>query len=181
MRKGSKMTPEQRALISKRTKEAMQRPEVRKHFEESKVALNFKTKTPEVRAKISAAVRKNWEDDRYAKKCSENQFGIKTEYRGILFRSKSEAKIAKCLYENSIQYEYETHLIKYIKEDGLEHSYRPDFYLPDYDLFLEVKYRINPNDKEVNRKIEESLRQGYKIKLIDLTMMKGLPSIITSA
>lgn len=179
MKKGSKMTEEQKKRISEATKKAMQRPEVKAKIKASNRGANFHTERPEVKAKISKAVRKNWENDKYAKKCSENQFGVKTEYRGILFRSKSEAKVAKCLYENNIEYEYESRLIKYIKKsDGLEHNYRPDFYLPDYDLFLEVKYRIDYSNEEVMDKINKTKAQGINIMLVDLTMLNKLPSII---
>ena len=172
---GRKMTTEQRALISQRTREAMQRPEVKEKL--GKVALNFHTERPEVKAKISIAVRQNWKDNKYAKKCSQNQFGKKTKYNNIVFRSKIEAAYAKYMDEHNIKYEYEKHLFEY-ELDKVSHSYRPDFYLPDYDTFIEVKYRINDNDELVFTKLKALKKQNKRILLVDSTMLNKLIYIL---
>ena len=60
---------------------------------------------------------------------------IETYYRGIKFRSKNEAKWA-CFFDNAkIKYEYEPRL--FIGWTGA--YYKPDFYLPDYKKYAEVK------------------------------------------
>lgn len=174
-RKGWKMTEEQKALVSKRTKEAMQRPEIKEKL--GKVALNFHTERPEVRAKISIASRQRWKDNEYAKKCSQNQFGKKTEYNNIVFRSKIEAAYAKYMDEHNIKYEYEKHLFEY-ELNGVLHNYRPDFYLPEYKTFLEVKYRINDNDELVFTKLKALNQQGKRILLVDSTMLNKLIYIL---
>lgn len=60
---------------------------------------------------------------------------IETEYRGDPFRSRTEARFAVCFYTLGIRYIYEL--------EGFEFAggimYLPDFYLPDLDLWLEVK------------------------------------------
>ena len=172
---GRKMTEEQKALISKRTKEAMQRPEVKEKLKY--ICYNFHAERPEVKAKISAAVRQNWKNDRYAAKCANNRFGKKTKYNGIVFRSKIEATYAKYMDEHNIKYEYEKHLFEY-ELDGVLHNYRPDFYLPDYKTFLEVKYRINPKDKLVITKLNSVKEQDERILLVDSTMLNKLIYIL---
>jgi len=59
---------------------------------------------------------------------------IETEYAGVLFRSKLEAMHAKFFDMNNISWIYEPVLIS--NEYG---DYLPDFYLPDMDIYFEVK------------------------------------------
>lgn len=173
--KGWKMTEEQKALISERTKEAMQRPEVKAKL--SEIGLNFHTERQEVKAKMSKAAIENWKDDIFANKCANNQFGVKTEYNGIIYRSKTEAKFAEYMDDNNIKYEYEKYLFEY-ELNGVLHNYRPDFYLPEYDTFLEIKSRIKEDDELVFIKLEAVKKQNKRILLIDLSMMQKLKYIL---
>ena len=59
---------------------------------------------------------------------------IDTEYNGLYFRSRLEARWAVFFDTAEIRYEYEP--------EGFEHDgirYLPDFYLPDFDAYAEVK------------------------------------------
>jgi len=60
-----------------------------------------------------------------------------TNYRGILFRSKSEANAANYMDRLGIRwlYEHESYLL-----DG--EQYTPDFYLPEIDTLIEIKPEI---------------------------------------
>ena len=61
---------------------------------------------------------------------------IETEYKGYKFRSRLEARWAVFFDALRIRYEYET--------EGFEWGdwkYLPDFYLPDEDIYVEVKPR----------------------------------------
>ena len=51
-------------------------------------------------------------------------------------KSLEETKIANFLFMNGIKYEYEK-LYPFESEDPLRKAYRPDFYLCDYDIYLE--------------------------------------------
>ena len=65
---------------------------------------------------------------------------IETEYNGYRFRSRLEARWAVFFDSAGIRYEYEP--------EGFELSfgrYLPDFYLPDYQVYVEIK----PFDKSV--------------------------------
>ncbi len=56
------------------------------------------------------------------------------------FRSKTEYEFA-CHFERlGIRYEYETKRFRYTHPDGTRRWYRPDFYLPDEGVHIEVKY-----------------------------------------
>lgn len=61
----------------------------------------------------------------------------KITYMGEKVRSNQELMIANFLFLNGIEYEYE-------KEYPFKKGYRPDFYLPEYDLYLE-HYGIDEN------------------------------------
>lgn len=55
---------------------------------------------------------------------------------GEYVKSHEELMIANYLYLNGIQYEYER-LYPFKSDDAFRKQYRPDFYLPEYDLYLE--------------------------------------------
>lgn len=59
---------------------------------------------------------------------------IETLYNGYRFRSRLEARWAVFFDEAGIKYQYETQGFT----DG-EEKYLPDFYLPDFDTYAEVK------------------------------------------
>ena len=66
---------------------------------------------------------------------SKTYFGLEMKFKGTW-----ELEVANKLYENNIKF---TNIIKPIeyfwKESGKNHLYFPDFYLEDYDLYIEVK------------------------------------------
>lgn len=63
----------------------------------------------------------------------------KATYQGELVKSFEELEIANWLFLNGIRYEYEKKYDRPIpKETGAAHrAYKPDFYLPDYDIWVE--------------------------------------------
>ena len=78
----------------------------------------------------------------YKKYMQENKIGA---LRGDPVKSYEESQIANFLFLNGITYEYEP----FYKHDTatVEHrQYQPDFYLPDYDLYLE-HFGVNRNGK----------------------------------
>ncbi len=60
---------------------------------------------------------------------------IQTEYKGYLFRSRLEARWAVFFDKLGIRYEYEPEGL--VLSDGT--GYLPDFFLPDFHCFFEVK------------------------------------------
>ena len=55
---------------------------------------------------------------------------------GMTFRSNWEIEIAELLHELGIEFEYEPERF-YFRAEG--ESYLPDFYLPEYNVWIEVK------------------------------------------
>lgn len=60
------------------------------------------------------------------------------EYNNIILDGKWELDVAKYLDSQNIKWERPNHGIKYIWNNS-EHLYFPDFYLPDYNYYIEVK------------------------------------------
>lgn len=87
---------------------------------------------------------------------------IQTEYNGLKFRSRLEAKWAVFFDTAKIRYEYEPE--GYETEDG--ERYLPDFYLPDFDLYVEVKRDTEAGRKEIIEKCKSFIQWGGKIKMI---------------
>lgn len=95
---------------------------------------------PESKIKHSIASKRNFENPEFVKRHREyaNKF-IRKEHNGIKYRSFWELFIAKSLDQVQIKFEYEEHV--FTLEQFENRKYIPDFYLPDYDLFLEIKGR----------------------------------------
>lgn len=66
-------------------------------------------------------------------------------YNGIVLQSKWELQVAVYLDENNIKWERPTEGHAYIFEGDM-HSYFPDFYLPERNLYIEVKGWVQPKD-----------------------------------
>jgi len=83
--------------------------------------------------------------------------GKQTEYRGIKYRSKWEVYVAKLLLYSDIRQVYEPK--RFFLTKTL--SYLPDFYLPDYDVYLEVKGVLNNKDRILLEKFSEAEKIVY--------------------
>jgi len=77
--------------------------------------------------------------------------GLETIYRGVKYRSKWEVYIAKLLLYSDIRFLYEPK--RFFLTKTL--SYLPDFYLPDYNVYLEVKGVLNQKDRILLEKFSE--------------------------
>ena len=71
-------------------------------------------------------------DDYYKYVKTEQNLTLRKEY----VKSQQEVMIANFLYINGINYEYEAPY-KHKTSDNKYRQYKPDFYLPDYDIYLE--------------------------------------------
>jgi len=92
--------------------------------------------------------------------------GQRTEYKEIAFKSIHEARWAAFFDSLNIDWEY---------EPGWYGDYLPDFYLPDFDEFVEVKplgweTRVGSSDI-----CWLKLREGIKRLKGDLVLVCGLP------
>ena len=70
------------------------------------------------------------------------------------FRSGLEERIAGELRKESVSYEFEETKLKYTKPEKL-HTYTPDFYLPEQDIFIETKGLFTTADRQKMRLIKE--------------------------
>lgn len=95
------------------------------------------------------------------------------EYNGVILDSEYEFCVAKELDENNIKWERPSPLLW--KDENLnEHRYYPDFYLPEYNVYLDPKndYLINNKSKRFGitdvEKIDKVEKQnGIKIVILD--------------
>lgn len=95
------------------------------------------------------------------------------DYNGIKLKGKWEVIVAKWLDLNNIKWEHETKSFDY-EWNGVR-KYYPDFYLPDFDLFIEVKGYETERDrckwKVIPNLVILKLDEIKKIKTnIDLTI-----------
>lgn len=115
--------------------------------EETKLKLSIKTKehnkiywsNPENKIKQSVSMRKAASEypESY---CSSNVNGRvkRIKYNDIWLDSSWEVEVAKALDENNIIWNRPNKGFEYEWNES-KHIYYPDFYLPDYDIYIEVK------------------------------------------
>lgn len=95
-----------------------------------------------------------------------------TMYKGVLLNSSYEEAVAKELDEANILWE-RPKPIRWIDAEGKKHWYYPDFYLPEFDVFLDPKndYLINNvnkwfgiTDKEKIERVEQ--QNGVRVLIL---------------
>ncbi len=96
---------------------------------------------------------------------------IETEYKGYRFRSRLEARWAVFLDALNVQYQYEPEGFRF--EDGTR--YLPDFYLPNKNLWIEVKGG-EPNEREIEKAEELCWGTGEDVLVTAGDMREGSPS-----
>lgn len=74
---------------------------------------------------------------------------IPTEYKGITFRSRLEARWAVFFDALGLDYQYETTTIGvYVSALSGTTRYSPDFWLPQLDCWIEIKPPLDSNDEQ---------------------------------
>lgn len=84
-----------------------------------------------------------------------------------------ELKVAKYMDEQKINWCKSKEHFTYLFEEK-EHEYFPDFYLKDYDLFIEVKGQVMPKD------LEKWKQFSRKLLVIDQKTIKNLSQFFSS-
>jgi hypothetical protein len=86
------------------------------------------------------------------------------EYKGILLDSSWELALAKRLDELNVSW-IRPEPIEWVDSKGLKRNYFPDFYLPEYEIYLDPK---NPHAIKVQKKkIDALLEQHSNIIILD--------------
>lgn len=167
----------------------------KKHLSEvvSNLHKNGVYNSPETKSKLSSAMTRRWESglldnkprspmtqehkqkirdswtngsyDHVEKLNFDNHWSEPTIFRNIQMKSKLEARVAKIMYDHGIAYEYEPKRFKLT--DG--RNYLPDFYLPEFNIWLDPKGWDQNLDK-----IELFKSMGNTILLIRDNDLKGL-------
>ena len=162
-------------------------PEYRKHHSEN---ARQQWESSEYKEMMREIIKSSWKDETVRKKhCdSMKEFyqteeggrvamskmrGFKIDYNGIIFRSTWEVEFAKFLEKYKISYEYESVVIKYDYQ-GNTHNYFTDFYLPDYNLIVEVKADYQLDYEVVKVKRQATIDKGYNYKFITKEIISGL-------
>lgn len=134
---------------------------------------------------VTDMVNNSPEYDEYRKRRQQGlSYGKRHDYRtedGRLLKLKSFAEcIAAKFFEiNNFKFEYETVEISYENPwDHRIHKYFPDFYLPDYNLLVEVKPEDKLEDKTVVAKSNAAKSEGYNFMFVTPQDLKRYKSLI---
>lgn len=133
------------------------------HFIKSKqLGLPLPLVSEETKKKMSEASKKRvWSEEQRMKHSESMKTAVKkhpdsytknnivgrvknVDYNGFKLKGKWELIVAKWLDENQIKWEHETKSFEY--EWNGKRNYYPDFYLPDFDFFIEVKGYVTDRD-----------------------------------
>ena len=88
--------------------------------------------------------------------------GRREDLDNCYFRSAWEANVARILNHLNIKWEYEPKRFFFIGENLEVLSYQPDFYLPEFDKWIEVKGWWDKNSKERLRLFAEQYSEENK-------------------
>lgn len=90
----------------------------------------------------------------------------------------SEQEVADILDELEIKWEYEPTLFELVvsKRGMIKEAFRPDFYLPEWDLYIEVTQARQSNTTRKNRKVRalRELHPEVQVELIYLAHFSDL-------
>lgn len=96
----------------------------------------------------------------------------------VAFAHKSEEEIARLLDFYRVQWEYEprTFPLEWDSSGRANKAFTPDFYLPDYDLYLEVTTLKPSLSNRKNQKIRrlKELHPEIQIKMLSLRDVEAL-------
>lgn len=94
-----------------------------------------------------------------------------------MFAHETEEKFADILDELGVVWEYEPMIFVLKEQDGIiQRAFRPDFYLPEYDLFIEISTCSNRSRKR--RKVQAALEKYPEARII-LLLSDKLNQIFT--
>jgi len=94
-------------------------------------------------------------------KASKGVYGVRKDLGGFKFFSRWEANFARMLNKFEILWEYQSHTF-----DLIYQKYTPDFYLPDYDTFIEIKNYLS----DYSGKRDEIFRDLYSEEKLILVL-----------
>ena len=150
---------ERRQKRSEYMKSIANNPDIQKKAALSRIGTKSKTR--------SKSMIERWKDDDYAQRVITNTHkslaGLK-EYSEGYFRSSWENKLAENLKLLNVKYEYETLTFKY-SYNGKTKRYIPDFYLPEYNIIIEVKDDRHIND-ELTKVKSECIPDKYRYYIL---------------
>lgn len=81
-------------------------------------------------------LKSKYEREKYLQDTKEEKAKLHTTLNNEIVKSNEETIIANFLFMNGVRYEYER-LYPYESNDPFRKAYRPDFYLLDFDIYLE--------------------------------------------
>jgi len=89
------------------------------------------------------------------KKNKKSFIGKRVDLGNQYFRSKWEANVARVLNHKGIKWLYEPRVFFFGEFKSGTLTYCPDFYLPDQEIWLEVKGQITPKGKTAIRRFKK--------------------------
>ncbi len=100
--------------------------------------------------------------------------GKRVSYKNLILRSTWEKEVAQFLDKNNIKWEYENMIIPYYDiERNVVANTIPDFYLPEFNVVIEVKGR-GYDSLQTKDKMEAISALGYNTFLFGETHMKRI-------
>lgn len=127
--------------------------------------------TQEERNKISTSLKKAYKDGR--RKLPTITWGKKIKYKinsgkEIYLRSFLECRVYRFLELNNFDFSYEELKIPYLNTSSNEtKTYIPDFYLPKYNLIIEVKPKQLQIEQMAQDKKQSTITHGYNYLFVD--------------
>ena len=169
--KGKKLTREHKQKLSKATKGRKLSKKWKQKIGEAMKGRKRMPFSKETKQKMSKIKKNHWQNGDYDDRsiCYPNIKYKKKEGNIIYLDSSWELEIAKSLDENDIRWLRPTvkngHSFRWVDENGNQHTYFPDFYLLNYNIYLDPK---NPFVQKKDKGKIEKVQKQNNIKLMIL-------------
>lgn len=89
--------------------------------------------------------------------------GARSDLEGIVARSSWEADVMRVLKAHRIDFEFETKMFTFPADvRGRVSAYLPDIYIPQYDIYIEVKGYLDSRGRNKLRKFKKHYPEEFK-------------------
>ena len=116
--------------------------------------------------KLSDAGRENIRQTAIKNELGGKRNSIRFKYNNVTLDSSYELRLAKILDKQNIKW-IRPNKIKWIDSENVEHRYYPDFYLCDYDYYIDTKNKyLAVKDKEKIKAVGD--QNKVKIRIVEI-------------
>lgn len=134
-------------------------------------AVKFAVKSGKHKQKWTPAARERMRQLAIKRDLGGNRNSHRVVYKGVTLDSSYELRVAKALDKEKIEWIQPRTRFIWMDEDGQTHRYKPDFFLPQYGIYLDPKHKglIRLHSDKIDAVQKQN---GITVKIIDIDLIQ---------